>query len=69
MQAQHTQFTNTTNIWYLIACMQYIRTVKPPISGPSIFGHLPQPHGCDLSNFLKDPYTLIKQSQLLLKNM
>ena len=42
-----------------------MHTVKPPISGPLICGHLPQPDGYNLNNFKKDRYTLFKHTLLV----
>ena len=45
-----------------IALITDVYTIKPPISGLSIFTNLPLPVGSNVNNFYKDRYTLIKQS-------
>ena len=37
----------------IIFVTSYVYTVKPPISGPPIFGHIPQPDDYNLNSFYK----------------
>ena len=52
MQAQHTQFTNTTNFWHLIMCTQYI-SLRMSVLKPCHVHYLQvsADNGCGRSNW------------------